>query len=92
MRLMGVIEVASGWHFDSLHVPAVLNDVADGISKWKPVTFVETLPPSAPLLDGRSRTWELCTLDLAVNSSAKPLRERLNVFTKNISGIGSCFA
>ena len=31
MRLVGGIELADGCHFDSLHVPGVLNDVADGI-------------------------------------------------------------
>lgn len=27
--------MSSGWRFDALHVPGVLNDVADGISRWK---------------------------------------------------------
>ena len=27
MRLMGAMELPGGWHFDSLHVPGVLNDV-----------------------------------------------------------------
>ena len=31
MRLMGDIEIAGGWYYDPLHVPGVLNDVADGI-------------------------------------------------------------
>ena len=91
MRPIRAIELASGWYFDSLHVPGVLNDIADCISRWKPATFVETLPPSVPLLIVRSGIWELCTLALAVNSSAKPLRERLNASTKNTSSIGSCF-
>ena len=33
MRLMVAIELAGGWHFDSLHVSGVLNDAADGISR-----------------------------------------------------------
>ena len=33
MRLMGAIELAGGWHFDSPYIPGVLNDVADGISR-----------------------------------------------------------
>ena len=35
---------------------------------------------------------EICTSALAANSSAKPLRERLNALTKVISGVGSRFA
>ena len=31
MRLIGAIELKAGCHFDSLHVPAVSNDVADGL-------------------------------------------------------------
>ena len=27
MRLMRTTELAGGWHFDSLHVPGVLNDI-----------------------------------------------------------------
>ena len=33
MRLMGAMELPGGWNFESLHVPGVLNDVADGISR-----------------------------------------------------------
>ena len=36
MRLMGAIELADGWHVDSLRVPGILHDVADGISTWSP--------------------------------------------------------
>ena len=35
MRFLGVLEKSSGWNFDALHVPGVLNDIADGISRWK---------------------------------------------------------
>ena len=35
---------------------------------------------------------ELYLSVLTANSSAKPLRERLNALTKVISGVGSCFA
>ena len=33
MRLLGVLEVSSGWHFDALHVRGIHNVVADGISR-----------------------------------------------------------
>ena len=59
MRLMGARELPGGWHFDSLHVPGVLNDVADGVFRGgTPVISVEALPPSVPLSIGRNGTWE----------------------------------
>ena len=36
MRLLGCLEVGSGWCFDALHVAGVENAIADGISRWKP--------------------------------------------------------
>ena len=33
MRLLGVLEVSSGWHFDALHVRGIHNVVVDGISR-----------------------------------------------------------
>ena len=36
MRLVGCLEVGSGWCFDALHVAGVENAVADGISPWEP--------------------------------------------------------
>ena len=97
MRLMGAIELAGGWHFDSLHVPGVLNDVADGISRWNPGDICRNLAALRPSIEWQELDLgvegrELCKSLLATNSSAKPLRERLNALTKVISGVGSCFA
>ena len=36
MRLLGYLEVGSGWCFDALHVAGVENAIADGISRWEP--------------------------------------------------------
>ena len=36
MRLLGCLEVGSGWCFDALHVVGVENTIADGISRWEP--------------------------------------------------------
>ena len=36
MPLTEAIELAGGWHFDSFHVPGVLNVVAGCISRWNP--------------------------------------------------------
>ena len=43
MRLMEAIELADGWPFDSPHIPGVLNDDADGISKWNPGAICRNL-------------------------------------------------
>ena len=34
MRLLGGLELSSGWHFDAKHVRGVFNVAADGISRW----------------------------------------------------------
>ena len=96
MSLMGAIELAGGWHFDSLHVPSVLNDVADGISRWNSGDIGRNLAALRPSIDRQERDLgvkdrKLCTSALAANSSAKPLLESLNALTKLISGVGSCF-
>ena len=97
MRLMGAIELPGGWHFDSFHVPGVLNDVADGISRWNPGDMCRSFTALRPFIDWQERDLgvegrELCTSALATNSSAKPLRKRLNALTKVISGVENYFA
>ena len=34
MRLLGRLEITSGWSHDAKHIPGVQNVVADGISRW----------------------------------------------------------
>ena len=34
MRLLGALELFSGWHFDAKHARGVFNVAADGISRW----------------------------------------------------------
>ena len=34
MRLLGVLELSSGWHFDAEHVRGIFNVAADGMSRW----------------------------------------------------------
>ena len=82
---------------DSLHVPGVLNDVIDGISRWNPCDICRNSAALRSPIDWQERdleveSWELCTSALAANASAKPLRERLNALTKVISGVGSYLA
>ena len=96
-RLMGAIELAGGWPFDSLHVSGVLNDVDGGISSWNPGVIIRHLAALRPSIDWQERDLgvegrELCTSASAVNSSANLLRERLNALTKVISAVVSFFA
>ena len=97
MRFLGVLEMSSGWNFDALHVSGVLNDVADGISRWKESEV------HANLVRARShipwQVWDLgengralCTSVLASSSSETPLRLRLCELTRGISVRGWSFA
>ena len=48
MRLLGCLEVGSGWCFDALHVAGVENTIADGISRWEPEDIDGNLRASRP--------------------------------------------
>ena len=48
MRLLGCLEVGSGWCFDALHVAGVENAIADGISRWEPEDIDGTLRAFRP--------------------------------------------
>ena len=66
MRLMGAIELSGGWHFDSLRVPGVLDDVPDGISRWNPGDICRSFTALGPSIDWQERDLggegrELCT-------------------------------
>ena len=43
MRIMGRLEITSGWSHKAKHIPGVLNVLADGISRWQPHQIVEKL-------------------------------------------------
>ena len=55
MRLMGAIELSGGWHFDSLRVPGVLDDVPDGISRWNPGDICRSFTALGPSIDWQER-------------------------------------
>ena len=44
MRLIGAIELAGGWHFDSIHV-------FDGISRWNPGDISQHIATLRPSVD-----------------------------------------
>lgn len=86
MRMLGAIEVSSGWLFQSSHVPGVLNSLADGISRWPAADVYDNLCAAAPHvrwqeveLNRAGR--EMCSTVLGPASSASHLRERLNELT-----------
>ena len=43
MRIMGRLEITSGWSHKAKHIPGVLNVLADGISIWQPDQIAEKL-------------------------------------------------
>lgn len=93
MRMLGALEVSSGWCFQALHVPGVLNSTADGISRWEPGEVLTNLRATAPhvpwqvvSLGAAGRA--LCSSVLATSSSAELLRARLSGLTWGFLGPG----
>ena len=43
MRIMGRLEITSGWSHKAKHIPGVLNILANGTSKWQPDQITEKL-------------------------------------------------
>ena len=96
MRLLGVLEVAGGWCFDAEHVPGVLNNIADGISRWEVTSVQSHLVALCPNVswqeyDLGDKGKGLCSCILASGSSDMPLRGRLSGLIWDILGLGfSC--
>ena len=93
MRLLGVIEVSSTWHFDAEHVPGVFNSVADGISRWEPDDVFDKLCSVAPniawqVVDLGSEGRAMCSAVLGPSSSGSLLRSRLKTLTWDILDVG----
>ena len=89
MRLLGVLEVSSGWHFDALHVRGIHNVAADGISRWDRASVLDNLRAVRPDVPWQMRDLgvagtSLCTSVLASNSCDTPLRPRLNALIRGI--------
>ena len=95
MRWLGVLEVNTGWCFESSHIPGSSNVLADGITRWDradipPKKLTELSPPSdipwqeasAGKSGGRA-----CSAILRPFSQASELRRRL---TRLMPQIGNC--
>ena len=59
MRLLGALELSSGWNLDTKHVRGFFNVAAEGISRWDRdlLLFSVTCTPFALMFHGRLRTW-----------------------------------
>ena len=58
MRLLGVLEVSSGWHFEATYVRGIHNAAADGISRWDRGSVLDNLRVIRPNIPRRRfRNW-----------------------------------
>ena len=58
VRLLGVLELSSGWHFDAKHVRGIFDVADDGISRWDRASVLVNLRAVRPeILWSRSRIW-----------------------------------
>ena len=89
MRMLGALEVSSGWHSQSSHVSGVLNYLADGIWRWDASDVRANLIAACPHVrwrqvdigeDGR----RICSAVLASTSCGTQLRQRLSALTWGI--------
>ena len=83
MRLLGVLDVSSGWKFEASHVRGIHNAAADGISRWDCGSVLDNLRAVRSYIPWQIRElgtigMSLCTLVLASDSCDTPSRPRLN--------------
>lgn len=88
MRLLGVLEVSSGWHSEAKHARAIFN-VAAGISCWDRAFVILNLRAVRPDsfvagvgFEGRRNIYLYSML--ASDVCGAPLRPRLNAFIRGI--------
>ena len=89
MRLLCVLEMSSGWHFDAAHVRSVHNVAADGISCWNRESVLANLRAVRPdvlwqMGDLGAVGKSLCASVLASISCVTPLRRRLDALIKSL--------
>ena len=82
-RLLGVLEVSSGWHFEAMHVRGIHNAAADGISRWDRGSVLDNLRAVRPNIPWQVRELGTigispCTSVVASDTCDTPLRPRLN--------------
>ena len=61
MRFLGVLEMPSRWNFGAMHVPGLLNDVADEFSRWEKSAIHANLVRARPHIRCRIGSWQKTT-------------------------------
>ena len=95
MRMMGCLEMRSGWYFRAKHVKGMTNTLADGLSRYDVIPFPPNSPHSADV------NWQeqilgkagigLITDVVASSTSADQLRTRLGERTSRVADLGISF-
>ena len=97
MRILGCLEMRSGWCFRAKHVRGVANVLADGVSRWDRPTIAPRLHALRPDTNWQEQRLgeagaDLCTDILASSTSGAQLRARLGVRTSLVADLGVRFA
>ena len=97
MRMMGCLEMRSGWCFRAKHVKGVANTLADGISRWDRDSISAKLTAFRPDVNWQEKILGeagigLITDVVASSTSADQLRTRLGERTSRVADLGTSFA
>ena len=97
MRMLGCLEMRSGWCFRAKHVRGVANVLADVVSRWGHPTIAANLFAFRPDINWQeqrvgARGANLCTDILTISTSDAQLRARLSARTSLVAGLGENFA
>ena len=95
MRLLGCLEVGSGWCFDALRVAGVENTIAEGISRWEPEDIDGNRAFRPDVAWHRQKLKPMgvavCFGVLAASSSVRQLCRHLTELIRQVSGLGPLF-
>lgn len=96
MRMMGCLEMRSGWCFRARHVKGISNTLADGISRWDHDRIAPNLHAFRPDIQWQVQELgqagrNLVSDTLASSSSDNQLRLRLDALTRRVSNLGARF-
>ena len=97
MRILGCLEMHTGWRFRAKHVRGVANDSADEVSRWDRPTVAPNLLALRPDIDWQEQRLgeagaDLCNDIFASRTSGAQLRARLGVRTSLVADFGARFA
>ena len=97
MRMLGCLEMRSGWCFRAKQVRGVANVLVDGVSRWDRPTIAANLCASRSDIHWQeqllgARGANLCIDILAASTSEAQLRARLSARTSLVAGRGEKLA